>query len=529
MVDTSQLTELISALRAETEADSVSPERVGYVLQKIVDILPSLDSSELVANVTAALETARQALDTAQSANTTSQTAQTAVATLDTLMNTLQTTMPNKADKTEVQALQTAMDTEMAGKADKTEVQALQTAMNTAMAGKADKTTVQNIDARLSTFEEAELPDRVDTTEHCIEDIAEAMLLVSVTDNAGKLSADKTAIQVGKVMAKQQFNLDIAPNVVYKLRRTNTTEDLFLRVMESRVWAAQNQTKVEIVAAGFVDSDKLTLHHVAIVDHAAHDETTHSITLTAEEYATRDDFDREIAVAKRQVFVDLWNEAVGEYGSYDAATGMFSLNGLTDITYAQAVTIYNQTSQFMGAMQSGKYSYCSFRTNIPNKSVYNSQSGASFTYAFRNNTAVEVIAGNYGTSGIIPTSLIDAFYGCTSLRVIDMVLNCNSITTQTNFSSSVFGRCAALEEVRLRNVRVNVDLSACPNISLDSLEYLVYNRPSGMAYENSITVYVHADVWSKLNHGDVGPEPWNALRVEAMQGPYWVNFALKTA
>ena len=509
MVDTSQLTELISALRAETEADSVSPERVGYVLQKIVDILPSLDSSELVANVTAALETARQALDTAQSANTTSQTAQTAVATLDTLMNTLQTTMPNKADKTEVQALQTAMDTEMAGKA--------------------DKTTVQNIDARLSTFEEAELPDRVDTTEHCIEDIAEAMLLVSVTDNAGKLSADKTAIQVGKVMAKQQFNLDIAPNVVYKLRRTNTTEDLFLRVMESRVWAAQNQTKVEIVAAGFVDSDKLTLHHVAIVDHAAHDETTHSITLTAEEYATRDDFDREIAVAKRQVFVDLWNEAVGEYGSYDAATGMFSLNGLTDITYAQAVTIYNQTSQFMGAMQSGKYSYCSFRTNIPNKSVYNSQSGASFTYAFRNNTAVEVIAGNYGTSGIIPTSLIDAFYGCTSLRVIDMVLNCNSITTQTNFSSSVFGRCAALEEVRLRNVRVNVDLSACPNISLDSLEYLVYNRPSGMAYENSITVYVHADVWSKLNHGDVGPEPWNALRVEAMQGPYWVNFALKTA
>ena len=29
MVDTSQLTELISALRAETEADSVSPDRVG--------------------------------------------------------------------------------------------------------------------------------------------------------------------------------------------------------------------------------------------------------------------------------------------------------------------------------------------------------------------------------------------------------------------------------------------------------------------------------------------------------------------
>ncbi len=41
MVDTSQLTDLISALRAETEANSVTPERVGYLLQQIVDKLPS--------------------------------------------------------------------------------------------------------------------------------------------------------------------------------------------------------------------------------------------------------------------------------------------------------------------------------------------------------------------------------------------------------------------------------------------------------------------------------------------------------
>lgn len=47
MVDTSQLTELISALRAETEADSVSPERVGYVLQLIVDSLESLNTDDL--------------------------------------------------------------------------------------------------------------------------------------------------------------------------------------------------------------------------------------------------------------------------------------------------------------------------------------------------------------------------------------------------------------------------------------------------------------------------------------------------
>ena len=41
MDDNSQLTELISALRAVTETDSVSPERGGYVLQRMVDLFPS--------------------------------------------------------------------------------------------------------------------------------------------------------------------------------------------------------------------------------------------------------------------------------------------------------------------------------------------------------------------------------------------------------------------------------------------------------------------------------------------------------
>lgn len=48
MVDTSQLTELISALRAETAADSVSPDRVGYVMERILDAIDTL--SDVKAN-----------------------------------------------------------------------------------------------------------------------------------------------------------------------------------------------------------------------------------------------------------------------------------------------------------------------------------------------------------------------------------------------------------------------------------------------------------------------------------------------
>ena len=78
MVDTTNLTALVTALRAETERDSISPERLGYVLQQIVDYLPSLDSSGLSGDVASALSTARSALSAAQSATTTAEAAQTA-------------------------------------------------------------------------------------------------------------------------------------------------------------------------------------------------------------------------------------------------------------------------------------------------------------------------------------------------------------------------------------------------------------------------------------------------------------------
>ena len=91
MVDTSQLTELIWALRAETEANSVSPERVGYVLQQIVNFLPSLDSSGLTSDVATALATARQALSAAQSATSTAQAAQTAATSAQNVANSAST------------------------------------------------------------------------------------------------------------------------------------------------------------------------------------------------------------------------------------------------------------------------------------------------------------------------------------------------------------------------------------------------------------------------------------------------------
>ena len=45
MIDTTQLTNLISAFRVETEKESISPETVGSLLQNITDLLANASST----------------------------------------------------------------------------------------------------------------------------------------------------------------------------------------------------------------------------------------------------------------------------------------------------------------------------------------------------------------------------------------------------------------------------------------------------------------------------------------------------
>nr|DAS21031.1 MAG TPA: tail sheath protein [Caudoviricetes sp.] len=64
-----------------------------------------------------------------------------------------------------------------------------------------------------------------------------------------------------------------------------------------------------------------------------------------------------------------------------------------------------------------------------------------------------------------------AFFSCSALQRIDGELD---LSTATNVSST-FGGCSSLEEVRIKGLKVDLDLSACANISVESVKYLVDN------------------------------------------------------
>lgn len=66
------------------------------------------------------------------------------------------------------------------------------------------------------------------------------------------------------------------------------------------------------------------------------------------------------------------------------------------------------------------------------------------------------------------------FYNCAKLRRINGVLDFSSATDFTG----TFMACSLLEEVRIKGLKVDLDLSYCANLSVESVRYLIENAQS---------------------------------------------------
>ena len=88
------------------------------------------------------------------------------------------------------------------------------------------------------------------------------------------------------------------------------------------------------------------------------------------------------------------------------------------------------------------------------------------------------------------------FYGCYSLKSVSLDLSGGDLTTaeymfsgcsmladvtgvidlsRATVTGFMFGSCSSLEEVRIKGLKVDLDLSACANLSVESVKYLVEN------------------------------------------------------
>lgn len=69
------------------------------------------------------------------------------------------------------------------------------------------------------------------------------------------------------------------------------------------------------------------------------------------------------------------------------------------------------------------------------------------------------------------TSSEHMFSGCSKLTAITGVID----LTRSQKTGSMFSWCSLLEEVRIKGLKVDLDLSACANLSTESVKYLVEN------------------------------------------------------
>lgn len=218
--------------------------------------------------------------------------------------------------------------------------------------------------------------------------------------------------------------------------------------------------------------------------------------------------------AKYRVFVDQWNRACVDlagnvWGRYNEETGFFELNGLTDITYEEALDIYRCTYSTQNPINDfhGIYAGKRFRTNLP---LCRSTGGCNCANMFQEVAGLEVAVlplSAHAYTHSVPVSLSGCFRYCSRLRVIYRPVDCSMIDTPQKMMAYW---PASLEVVELSNVRVDVDFGACKNLTMASLRFLVDNASNTTA----ITVTVHPDVFAKLT--DENNVEWHSVLTDAM-------------
>lgn len=185
---------------------------------------------------------------------------------------------------------------------------------------------------------------------------------------------------------------------------------------------------------------------------------------------------------------------------YNADTGLYELNGLTDITEDQMREIYLYTaSRIYDFNMSYTFSALYIRTNFPVNKRY--MANREFIGTFFICRDIEVIYISDKTGMV--NSFNSPFYQCQSLREIMGEI---IITPIKQFYFNPFADCRALTTFKLTGVSNNLSLSASPKIDLASMKWMIDNANNISA----ITITVHPELYAKLTDETGAPE-WYAL------------------
>lgn len=190
-----------------------------------------------------------------------------------------------------------------------------------------------------------------------------------------------------------------------------------------------------------------------------------------------------------RTFIDMWNNACGDYGRYNSKTGFFELNGLADIGYEEAMDIYIHSIQGLlnASTRDQIFFRCKLRTVLPINDVARVQK--NWRQAFFASTRLEAVSFSPDPANM--TNCVQMFCDCPKLKRIRPYLimeNCNG--------TQMFDRCLALEEVKIQSLKNSVSFADSPLLNLESIDYTVRNRPTH--FTNQITIALHPYAYARV-------------------------------
>ena len=213
--------------------------------------------------------------------------------------------------------------------------------------------------------------------------------------------------------------------------------------------------------------------------------------------------------ARDGAFIDL----ARSYGvAYDEATGLFSLNGLTDITMEQMRKIVAAGQLDMGN-NSTFYAMSKIRTHLPTRHPYSVARGSHTFFGCVNLEAVN--APHLTPDG-------SCFNGCSKLRSVRVY----SPNISNGFNSDAYKGCAALETLTVSQVYArSFSLADSPLISLDSLKGIINKATTGAA---AMTITVHPDVYAKITGDPDTDRPGGWTSLPELAAPKNITFTTTT-
>lgn len=216
-------------------------------------------------------------------------------------------------------------------------------------------------------------------------------------------------------------------------------------------------------------------------------------------------------------FIDLWNAACGKWGRYNKATGYFELNGLTDITYEEALMIYNGP---VVMSQNSAYLFRAFqgRTNLPPKTGGGTMDLNTTAWEFfsadgllvHSSSPMEVLnlAAEFAPFTLRPGNRpIIELHSNGKLRRIIGPLAINRVSGSLGISAP------RLADIELSGLVNDCDIRGIPSINAISLRYLLEHKYA--THPTSPTVTIHANPYAKMT-GDTSNAAAAALSPEEL-------------